>query len=82
MHAHVDSAYTDQDAPAESHTEAKEEWVLKERDRDMTSKNINIDIRKVVKMYKKSPGQFEEEDILQIFVKDFMHCVKIYSQAL
>jgi len=30
MHAHVDSANTDQDAPAESHTEAEEERVLQE----------------------------------------------------
>lgn len=28
MHPHVDSAYTDQDTPAESHTKAKEERVL------------------------------------------------------
>lgn len=28
VHPHVDSAYTDQDTPAESHTEAQEERIL------------------------------------------------------
>lgn len=31
MHSHVDPAYTDQDAPAESDAQAKEERVLQER---------------------------------------------------
>ena len=31
MHPHVDSAHTHQDAPAESHTQAKQEGILQER---------------------------------------------------
>lgn len=33
MHPHVDSAYTDQDAPAKGHTKAKEKGVLGESER-------------------------------------------------
>lgn len=40
MHPHVDSAHTDQDTPAESHTKAKEEGVLGKREyKDMALKN-------------------------------------------
>lgn len=31
MHSHVDSADTDQDTPAQSHTETEEKGVLKEK---------------------------------------------------
>ena len=32
MHAHVDSAYAHQETPADCQTQAKEKWVLQERE--------------------------------------------------
>lgn len=63
MHPHVDSAHTDQDTPAESHTKAKEEGILgytSQRGRESIKTwylMMNIDIRKVVEDYESDQFQ-------------------------
>lgn len=87
MHPHVDSAHTDQDTPAESHTKAKEEGILgykSQRGRESIKTwylIMNIDIRKVVEDYESDQFQWP---ILQdyIFINILLTMARIYSRVL